>query len=92
MRTKWLTCEANESHYAKQLHQRDTDGLFVCAPCVPDSTWKKYPGSKQRALAEHRTSLKRAAQARANFGGTHENQKQQQQKHGASPARSGVRS
>jgi hypothetical protein len=63
-----LSCNANPQHMAPVLLQRDTDGLFVCAPCVPDSTWKMYPGAKERELHAYETAHKRAELARQNFG------------------------
>lgn len=58
-----LPCEACGTD-AAPLYQRDTDGLFVCVPCVPQSTWNNYPGARERADLRDR----RAQQARANFG------------------------
>jgi hypothetical protein len=77
MTTEWQQCEATngkaKKHYAPVLFQRDTDGLFVCAPCVPPSTWSLYPKPReQRLLALRRLELarQRSTQAKKNFGGT----------------------
>ena len=67
-RREMLPCEANPKHLAHPLFQRDTDGLMVCVPCVPDSTWELYPGSKEREIRAYETAHKRAAIARQNFG------------------------
>ena len=63
-----LICEANTAHRTPALYQRDTDGLFVCPPCVPESTWKNYPGAKGNAVQVHERFIRRSEQARQNFG------------------------
>ncbi len=63
-----LTCE--DCHQsAPVLFQRCTDGKFVCARCVPDSSWREYlyaRAAKAEAIKELDLFRRRGALARKN--------------------------
>lgn len=63
-----MNCENNKNHVVGGNGLILSEGKFVCTPCVSKETWRRYPGAEEKEMAAYNLSLKRSAQAKANFG------------------------